>query len=171
MDTPNLVILIIQIMILLIEVVIAFKAYCSSRKSERGIFLLNPHGDGIGNPHFKKDYFNLDNMSYRYLRLVLHNANTILLDYRVEINGVNKEINTVNINHVFALDDEENGFAIDLDLNQNILDSGSFDCKVILSLCTLSNYKYKEEIEMKFIKEPEESYWFLKKILPKFVKN
>ena len=169
METANLIILIIQVIILLVEVLLTCKTYYTSRKSEREIFLLERKYESF-NGKLREKYFDFSSSTGRHIDFILYNSITILRNYKVEINNMNKGGLIVDVNSVYVVNEKEKSFGIELDLNPSILDMNSFSCRVTLYLCTLSGHKYTEEVEMKFKQGEKTTFWYLEKYIARLVK-
>ena len=172
MDTTNIVFLAFQVGILLVQVFIAVRSARNSQSFMRGLFVINHRGDGIIIPRFEKNYYRFDDDIYRYIVFLPLREDIILLNLRIILNGNDQIVSNVETDNVFLVDEPDGGLRVNLPLKQADLDSGVINCKVIFRLKTLSNLEYFEEVQLKFIKETNDSvYWRLIKYLPQLTRN
>ena len=165
----NIVVLIIQIIILLLQLVITYKHNRSVALLDRGIFLLDHKGAGIRHNNYRMNYYDFDRDIYRFVVFHITNANTILLNTKIEINGLIRYQLSVDNNSIFSVDDQNNGVRVVLPLSDKDLADHRFDCRIRFKLQNLSNLEYIETVDLSFAKEDENStYWHLEKYYPHF---
>ena len=165
----NIIILVIQLLIMSVEVWVAFKANKSALCSERGFFMVNTKNRGEA-PWQSWKVFDFDTVDRRYVTFVLKNAVTVLRSAKYFVNGIQRSIEKES-GSLFTLDDCNGYLTVPLCLKDEDISSGFIYVDFVFRLESLAGIKYVERIRLSFSKNKDGgNYWELQEYLPRIDK-
>lgn len=165
----NIIILIIQLIIMIVEIWVAFTASKSALCSDRGFFMVNTKNRGEA-PWQSWKIFDFDSIDGRNVTFVLKNAVTVLRSAKYSVNGIQRSMDKVN-NTLFSLDDCSGYLTVPLSLKDEDISSGFIYIDFVFRLESLAGIKYVERIRLSFSKAKDNgNYWELREYSPRIDK-
>lgn len=174
MDISNNLILLIQSIILIGQLVILYLQLHLSNKmniqeleKNKGYLLIGETNyptipieqDNGKDKEIHKNLFKFKNKNI--LDFYAKNSDVILIGSSMKVNNKIIKNNPITKELIFTLDERFNKLSFEFDLNDNYLNENFLDIEITFNLKNLSGYKYKQIINMEFIKQG--SYWRLTK--------